>query len=321
MHTLSITHTGTLTPTLSSSSVTTGADSDGKAYASISELWQAEFGTSTDGAAPAEKKDTWYKKGVNYWMGVDASVDGVLGGFGHISATDIKGSKDFLFNLNRINFTDGNAAECGGGIGRCSKDLLLPLFKSVDLIEPCEKFVDKAKVLLGDHPKMGQFLQLGLEGWTPAQGHYALIWCQWVLPHLPDDDLVAFFRRCVAGLAPGGVIGVKENTARDGFIMDKDDTSITRTTGQFKAIFKRAGLKLIAEEVQKGFPDVLFPVRMFALIPDPEYKDPVAATTVTADAAAVAEAAADGAADATAAAAVAAEDAVVVEHDAKRKSP
>jgi protein N-terminal methyltransferase len=202
-------------------------------------------------------------------MNVDASVDGVLGGFGHISATDVKGSKDFLFGLGRIDFTNGYAAECGGGIGRTSKDLLTPLFKGVDLIEPCGKFVAKAKELLKDNAKMENYWELGLEAWTPQPGRYSLIWCQWVLPHLPDDDLVAFFQRCVAGLAPGGVIGVKENIARDGFIMDKDDTSITRTALQYKSIFKRAGLKIIADTLQTGFPSVLFPVRMFALIPDP----------------------------------------------------
>ncbi|KAJ0038947.1 hypothetical protein Pint_22630 [Pistacia integerrima] len=32
--------------------------------------------------APQEKKTQWYREGVSYWDGVEASVDGVLGGFG-----------------------------------------------------------------------------------------------------------------------------------------------------------------------------------------------------------------------------------------------
>mgnify|MGYP000980919205 CR=1 FL=1 len=173
--------------------------------------------------------------------------------------------------------------DCGGGIGRTSQHLLSPLFKEVDLIEPTPKFVEKAKEIMKDNIKMARYYQCGLEAWEPEAGRYNLIWCQWVLPHLTDDDLVAFFKRCIPALAPGGMIGVKENNSRDGFIMDKEDTSVTRTDAQFKAIFKRAGLKLVAEKLQTGFPKQLLPVRMYALIPDPKAQEMVD-ITVPADA-------------------------------------
>lgn len=48
----------------------------------------------------------------------------------------------------------------------------------------------------------------------------------------------------------------------------QDDTSVTRTDAQFKVLFKKAGLSLISEKLQTGFPKCLFPVRMYALIPD-----------------------------------------------------
>ncbi len=252
------------------SAVTTGADSEGHEYKNVSELWEAELGAPTDGDAPPERKLQWYEKGVNYWMNVDATVDGVLGGFGHISDTDLEGSRKFLASLGRLTFGPGSgaAAECGAGVGRVTKGLLANLFEKVDLIEPCSKFLAQARVDLASQPKADRFLEMGLEAWVPEPGRYSLIWCQWVLPHLPDDDLVAFFRRASAGLAPGGIIGVKENIATDGFIMDKEDTSITRTLPQYKAIFRRAGLKIVGEALQGGFPKVLFPVRMFALVPD-----------------------------------------------------
>ncbi len=41
-----------------------------------------------------------------------------------------------------------------------------------------------------------------------------MIWVQWVLGHLPDDDFVAFFKRCKLGLAPNGFICVKENALK-----------------------------------------------------------------------------------------------------------
>ena len=37
--------------------------------------------------------------GINYWESIDASVDGMLGGFPHISRADIRGSRNFLAKL------------------------------------------------------------------------------------------------------------------------------------------------------------------------------------------------------------------------------
>ena len=43
------------------------------------------------------------------------------------------------------------------------------------------------------------------------------------------DDLIAFFKRCIVGLKPHGLIGVKENisTAAD-YVVDEEDSSVTR---------------------------------------------------------------------------------------------
>lgn len=38
----------------------------------------------------------YYKKAVSYWDRQPADVDGVLGGFGNVSATDIRDSKRLL---------------------------------------------------------------------------------------------------------------------------------------------------------------------------------------------------------------------------------
>lgn len=38
-------------------------------------------------------------KGIEYWKGVDATVNGMLGGFPTISRTDIQGSRTFLARL------------------------------------------------------------------------------------------------------------------------------------------------------------------------------------------------------------------------------
>ena len=39
--------------------------------------------------------------------------------------------------------------------------------------------------------KVGQYYALGLQDFTPAEGYYDLIWCQWVLSHLTDGTVIA----------------------------------------------------------------------------------------------------------------------------------
>ena len=40
--------------------------------------------------------DPFYGDAKKYWEGIPATVDGMLGGFSHISSTDIAGSTKFL---------------------------------------------------------------------------------------------------------------------------------------------------------------------------------------------------------------------------------
>jgi hypothetical protein len=49
--------------------------------------------------------------------------------------------------------------------------------------------------------------------------------CVWFVG---SDDFVAFLRRCKIGLRPHGVICLKENISRDGFVLDRSDASVTR---------------------------------------------------------------------------------------------
>lgn len=119
----------------------------------------------------AKSKSDWYKQGVNYWVNTEATIDGVLGGFGKISAIDIKGSQDFIRALPKIELK-GNCADCGGGVGRISQDLLCPIFKSVDLIDPTPHYIEAAKKNLADVETMGRFYQLGLEQWYVYHFYY-----------------------------------------------------------------------------------------------------------------------------------------------------
>jgi protein N-terminal methyltransferase len=61
---------------------------------------------------------------------------------------------------------------------------------------------------------------------------------------------------------------VKENNCAEGFVVDKEDSSLTRSNTYFLSLFAKAKLKLVKTKLQKGFPAELFAVRMYALQPE-----------------------------------------------------
>ncbi|EFJ37080.1 hypothetical protein SELMODRAFT_140975 [Selaginella moellendorffii] len=251
-----------------------GLDSNGKVYASREDMWKEEAGS---GIAESPKRKEWYQKGISYWEGVDPTVDGVLGGFGKVSNRDVIDSNAFLTELlkERILPTKVNrklvALDCGAGVGRITENLLLRHFHEVDLVEPVRHFLDAAKKrLTSDVPENVQhkavnFFCTPLQEFTPEPHRYDVIWVQWCIGHLTDDDFVAFFRRADIGLKPGGFFVLKENIARHGFVVDKLDSSVTRSDAYFRDLFLRAGFHLLKTKLQKGFPRELFGVRMYAL--------------------------------------------------------
>lgn len=222
-----------------------------------------------DGMNPANENldDDYYNKAAKHWEQVDPTIDGMLGGFGKISHLDIDGSSKFLKNLLKSNSTQTcRALDCGAGIGRISKHLLSRHFQAVDLVEQDRHFLDKARVYLKDNAKVENMFCVGLQNFTPKPKTYDIIWCQWVLGHLKDQDLIDFFGRCVAGLKPGGFIVVKENVTSSGEVeSDDEDSSVTRPPDLLRQIFVHANLELCKEMKQNKFPKELYDVHMFAL--------------------------------------------------------
>lgn len=159
------------------------------------------------------------------------------------------------------------ALDCGAGIGRITKRLLLPNFSHVDMVELNQDFLDEARHYLADNAsRVERYICSGLQNFTPDERRYDVIWCQWVLGHLTDEDLIGFFRRCQHGLSEQGVIIVKENTTAVGTTdFDTTDSSIIRSKNAMEEIFKKAGLRILKEEKQKRFPKEIYDVYMFGL--------------------------------------------------------
>ena len=72
-------------------------------------------------------------------------------------------------------------------------------------------------------------------------------------------------QRCRRMLKPKGVICVKENVSEQGFVVDREDSSVMRDDKHFKLLFERAGCSLQLEAQQQHFPEELKMVKMYAL--------------------------------------------------------
>ena len=149
-----------------------------------------------------------------------------------------------------------------------SKGLLFPLgFTLCDLVEPSQRLLSHAPDYIGqEYASKCRYFCTGLQDFTPQPNKYNIIFIQWVIGYLTDDDLVVFLKRCALGLRKGGVIVIKDNTCTDvAFVPDRDDASVTRSLPYILAIVHIAGLEVILEEYQDDFPDNIFPVPMLAL--------------------------------------------------------
>ncbi|KAJ0397472.1 hypothetical protein P43SY_006156 [Pythium insidiosum] len=252
-------------------------------HSSIFAMWQQELRDvrSVD-ATVARQQAKWYASANDYWQDeANCPLDdnGVLGGFAHIAPADVHDSREFIIKIamKRPQWKRETVVDCGAGIGRVTKSLLLPMFKHVDLVEQSERLLRGVpKYIRGVPPtregedalkRVRKLYCMGLQDFDAAPGSYDLIWIQWVSSHLMDFDFVRFLQRCKLALAPHGWIAVKENVLLAGspYEIDRQDSSMTRSDTYFKSIFRQAGLKVIAEQRQTNFPEELYPVKMYAL--------------------------------------------------------
>ncbi|KAJ1426590.1 AdoMet dependent proline di-methyltransferase-domain-containing protein [Ochromonadaceae sp. CCMP2298] len=288
-----------------------GMDTDDNEYDSILTLWKSELksvpqqerGVSQTAAEEKAKESLWYNKAFDYWeseTNCPITDDGVLGGYGQVTPMDARDSHTFLdrlplpreaggAGLSALDCSglraSGKAADCGAGIGRVARNVLLPRFHTVDLVEQSPRLLAAAQKYLarasystdGDtvsvvgaeefSSRVG-LLNQGLQNFAPAPGTYDVIWIQWVIGHLHDLDCVDFFRRCAQGLTEGGCIILKDNMLLQSgltFLWDLQDSSVARHIDYMRLLLTLAGLQIVLEVQQTDFPDELFPVLMLAI--------------------------------------------------------
>ena len=240
-------------------------------------------------------RDAWYSKAAAYWSDIEATVDGVLGGFGDMTEIDLRDSHAFFKQQAGIakEVRPGTlACDCGAGIGRVSKGLLLDYCEKVDIVEQCQNYTDASREYVGMDSIRNIYTQ-GLQDFEPEEGIYDIVWIQWVIGHLGqympqslltaalksrgvserllvitgDEDFISFLHRCVASLKPGGFLGMKENNATEHEVtnVDEVDSSVTRSDTELRRLFDRAGIKVVSSDTQTDFPEGMFDIRMYAL--------------------------------------------------------
>lgn len=184
----------------------------------------------------------------------------MLGGLGYINAVDVQGSQNFLRELKLKHRR--YALDCGAGIGRVSKNLLMPLFDKVDLVEQDATFAERAREYcttdmgstLSYPNKLGEIYNSGLQEFTPSP--------------LTDEDLLNFFNRIKSSLVEGGLFVMKENvTKSNNTDKDETDSSVTRPLKVYENFLKKAGYRIVKMTKQQNLPRGLYPVYMIASRP------------------------------------------------------
>jgi aldose 1-epimerase len=136
-----------------------GSDTNNRKFSSIDAMWRAQ------------NLNTWYQQSLDYYDDhCPSTVDGVLGGMGEVSHSDLEGSRRFLNDLGWS--MAGTACECGAGIGRVTKGLLLDLFPRCDLVESCSRLLSAAPDYIGNESYRCRFFCTQLQNWQPQKRKY-----------------------------------------------------------------------------------------------------------------------------------------------------
>ena len=224
-------------------------------------------------------RQDWYGAALDYWDDTEATVDGMLGGFAQLSPSDLAASQRFLLYLQDTTRPDLRfevSCECGAGIGRVTKNMFLPLnFARCDIVEVSAELISQSPDYIGDLASRCKFYCTGLQDFAPKPNTYDVIWVQWCIGYLTDMDCVKFLMRMGACLRKGGVVVIKDNTCEnDAFVLDREDSSVTRSLDYLLALVDIAGLRVVCQKMQgedgggdESFPASIFPVPMMALQP------------------------------------------------------
>ena len=157
-----------------------------------------------------KKEKDWYKKREKYCSSVEPNLTSVLGNE-IIQLPDVKCSCELLNGLilsKQLN--PKSCLDCAAGIGRVTEYVLSNFFSEIDLFEKDKVFLEKCKQKFIGNDKVKNIYESSLEKFQ-FEKKYDLIWIQWCLENLEDEDLFPFLKKCYDNIKDDGIIIVKEN--------------------------------------------------------------------------------------------------------------
>ena len=219
-----------------------------------------------------ENPSKWYDLIQDYWVKQESTIESVTGGVDDVSTQDLRYTYCVLLLLqSEGKITGGRVADCGGGIGRVSYQVLSHFFQAIDVIDIVPQYLLKARKFLEKEVKDVKVYQVSLPDWSPSTT-YDAFYFQWILCNITDEDIVLLLQRCKENASPNCIFIVKENIAGPSLECEKScyeyypkNGSICRTFKHFTQLFRDAGLILDEYRVQPNWPEEYLPLCMFIL--------------------------------------------------------
>jgi len=210
----------------------------------------------------------WYT-GCHDWYDNHCSptIEGMLGGLTFVHGQETAWTQAYLRGLSARGLvhigTGSEALDCGAGIGRVAHYALKPMIEFVDILDGTEAYVKASEENFARNSIRNRFFQ-PLEYFDPSllgDLRYDLIWAQWLIGHLADDDVVSLLQKLTLLLKPGGKIILKDNCLSEGFMFDRQDTNLLRNASWITSLIERAGLQVLESTTPANWPPTLYPIR------------------------------------------------------------
>ena len=224
----------------------------------------------------------WYHKRKEHWEKKDPNVFNMVGGFEDSNLPDIKCSIELLSGLIRTNqLNPKRALDCGAGIGRITENILAKFFEEIDLLEQNEKFVAYCKEIFKNNKKIRQIYNSSLQEFK-FEKKYDLIWVQWCLENLEDEDLDPFLKKCLNALNENGIVIIKENlfefptdikenieneplASNKNYLYSDEDFSKQRPDNTYINLFIKNGFKIKLHFLNPNWPSTMEPLCVYVL--------------------------------------------------------
>ena len=229
-----------------------GVDDAGREYPNLWELWLLQ----------GQQRDKFYRVNEGWWVdgyeGRETLEGAMIGDDG--SEEDLVHSRALLTRaMEFLPQKPQSALDVGAGVGRVTRGVLLPAVSHVTLVDQSAKWLRAAKTYLAEDASRCTFVQSKLEDYHPHlsdKDKFDIIWIQWTLQYLIDQDVVELLKRLSLCLLNEGVLVLKENrpvySHSECFQMDTPSKEgrfdITRPEKHLAVLIELSGLAVMYTE-------------------------------------------------------------------------